>query len=226
MECRASDEEDPGTPHPHETETIKPHDLEQEPEAEDDETPIRGAILPQESIERDIRAFQKHLGFKDPEPKPTGPRGPSALMATNASSGTDTIPFMPVDTACFDRFEAVAARKRWSPFPMTEQRSIHVQREVWEALFKTPMIPQEACDKTKTDQGSSGSTIFRDSLKRKLEEELTAIDNASYSGLKFALVFMLIGELLMRFHQQLPDDPDQVSRKEASHLMLLLGPLS
>ncbi|PIK62944.1 hypothetical protein BSL78_00071 [Apostichopus japonicus] len=43
--------------------------------------------------------------------------------------------------------------------------------------------------------------------------------------MKFASVLMLSAEVLMRHHQQLPEDDSQVSRDEAGQLLLLLGPL-
>lgn len=43
--------------------------------------------------------------------------------------------------------------------------------------------------------------------------------------MKFASVLMLSAEVLLRHHQQLPEDDNQVSRDEAGQLLPLLGPL-
>lgn len=45
-------------------------------------------------------------------------------------------------------------------------------------------------------------------------------------GFKFASTFMLTIELLMRHHQQLPEDGKQIPDREASQILWLLGPLA
>ncbi|PIK34648.1 hypothetical protein BSL78_28537 [Apostichopus japonicus] len=88
-----------------------------------------------------------------------------------------------------------------------------------------PNHPQEAKERLKAEQGASSTHVFKTPDQRKLEELLVEVDMAARSGMKFASVLMLSAEVLMRHHQQLPEDSSQVSRDEAGQLLLLLGPL-
>lgn len=49
------------------------------------------------------------------------------------------------------------------------------------------------------------------------------VDTAACSGMKFASFLMLTTKVLMSYHQQLPQDENQVSPNEAGQLLLLLG---
>ncbi|PIK41929.1 putative tyrosine-protein kinase [Apostichopus japonicus] len=183
-----------------------------------------GRQFPPELTTRVAEIFRKHLGFEDTPEVTTKPTRVSKLTATGETS-TRPKSTIPVDASCYDRFEAIADKKRWTAFPAKAERAIRVPDEAWKTLFKCPTIPQEAREKLRSEQGSSSSHIFKNPSQKKLEELLVDVDLAARSGMKFTSVLMLTAEVLMRYHQQLPQDDTYVSRNEAGQLLLLLGPL-
>ncbi|PIK47829.1 reverse transcriptase [Apostichopus japonicus] len=191
---------------------------------EPEEAPITGGALPQELMARAADIFRRHLGFEEPETQPQKAGRVSKLTATGEMSSKPKTT-MPVDATCYDRFEAIADKNRWTAFPARADRAVRVPDEAWRALFKCPTIPQEAKERLKAEHGASSSQTFKTPDQRKLEELLVEVDTAARSGMKFASVLMLSAEVLMRHHQQLPEDDSQVSRDEAGQLLLLLGPL-
>ncbi|PIK51772.1 hypothetical protein BSL78_11362 [Apostichopus japonicus] len=194
------------------------------PSYEPEEAPMMGEALPQELMTQVADIFRRHLVFEEPETQPQKAGRVSKLTATGkASSKPKTT--MPNDATCYDRFEAIADKNRWTAFPAKADRAVRAPDEAWRALFKCPTIPQEAKERLKAEQGASSSNVFRTPAQRKLEELLVEVDTAARSGMKFASVLMLSAEVLMRHHQQLPEDDSQVFRDEAGHLLLLLGPL-
>ena len=222
LDCRASlsgfELEDDSDTHSH-----TPMD-EVEGNSDEEVSLAGGAILSSENVLRAVAIFKRHLGFTDPDPPITKSRV-SALTSTNTDAAQKT-PLMPVDAICHDLFDTLANRKRWTAFPSAEDKAIRVDNDTWESLFRTPSVPQEAKEKARADQGLS-SGLFRDEARKKLEESLFDIDQACRAGMKFSSVIMLIAEILMRAHQQLPEDETlQVSRKEVGLLLLLLGPLA
>ncbi|XP_071822331.1 uncharacterized protein [Apostichopus japonicus] len=190
---------------------------------EEEEAPTAGGSLPPELTTRVAEIFRKHLGFEDTPEVTTKPTRVSKLTATGETS-TRPKSTIPVDASCYDRFEAIADKKRWTAFPAKAERAIRVPDEAWKTLFKCPTIPQEAREKLRSEQGSSSSHIFKNPSQKKLEELLVDVDLAARSGMKFTSVLMLT-VVLMRYHQQLPQDDTYVSRNEAGQLLLLLGPL-
>ncbi|XP_071852375.1 uncharacterized protein [Apostichopus japonicus] len=228
LDCRASvnlsgleDEGDPIDPDPLDYDPMEDsfgHNYEPE------EAPVTGGALHQELITRAADIFRRHLGFEEPETQPQKAGRVSKLTSTGeASSKPKTT--IPVDATCYDRFEAIANKTKWTAFPARADRAVRVPDEAWRDLFKCPTIPQEAKERLKAEQGASSTHVFKTPAQRKLEELLVEVDMAARSGMKFASVLMLSAEVLMRHHQQLPEDSSQVSRDEAGQLLLLLGPL-
>ncbi|XP_071842958.1 uncharacterized protein [Apostichopus japonicus] len=228
LDCRASVNlsglEDEGEP-------IDPDPLDYDPmedsfghNYEPEEAPVTGGALPQELITRAADIFRRHLGFEEPETQPQKAGRVSKLTATGEASYKPKTT-IPVDATCYDRFEAIANKTKWTAFPARADRAVRVPDEAWKDLFRCPTIPQEAKERLKAEQGASSTHVFKTPDQRKLEELLVEVDMAARSGMKFASVLMLSAEVLMRHHQQLPEDSSQVSRDEAGQLLLLLGPL-
>ncbi|XP_071846182.1 uncharacterized protein [Apostichopus japonicus] len=228
LDCRASVNlsglEDEGEP-------IDPDPLHYDPmedsfghNYEPEEAPVTGGALPQELITRAADIFRRHLGFEEPETQPQKAGRVSKLTATGEASYKPKTT-IPVDATCYDRFEAIANKTKWTAFPARADRAVRVPDEAWKDLFRCPTIPQEAKERLKAEQGASSTHVFKTPDQRKLEELLVEVDMAARSGMKFASVLMLSAEVLMRHHQQLPEDSSQVSRDEAGQLLLLLGPL-
>ncbi|XP_071826664.1 uncharacterized protein [Apostichopus japonicus] len=194
---------------------------------EEEEPPMSGGTLPPELTARAAEIFRRHLGFDEPELQPQRPARVSKLTSTGEASQRPKST-MPVDPSCYDRFEAVAEKRRWTAFPAKAERAVRVPEEVWKELFKCPSIPQEAKEKLRADQGASSSSsahIFKHQDQRKLDDLLVDFDTAARAGMKFTSVLMLTAEVLMRYHQQLPQDEGQVTRPETGQLLLMLSPL-
>lgn len=104
----------------------------------------------------------------------------------------------------------------------SSDRAVRVSDDAWNILFRFPGIPHEAKEKLQAEQGSSSSQVFRDPLQSRLEEILVDVDVATHSGMKFISVLMLLDEMLMRYHQQLPGG-ETVTRSKAGQLLLLLS---
>ncbi|PIK49492.1 hypothetical protein BSL78_13640 [Apostichopus japonicus] len=188
---------------------------------------MSGGTLPPELTARAAEIFRRHLGFDEPELQPQRPARVSKLTSTGEASQRPKST-MPVDPSCYDRFEAVAEKRRWTAFPAKAERAVRVPEEVWKELFKCPSIPQEAKEKLRADQGASSSSsahIFKHQDQRKLDDLLVDFDTAARAGMKFTSVLMLTAEVLMRYHQQLPQDEGQVTRPETGQLLLMLSPL-
>ncbi|XP_071819301.1 uncharacterized protein [Apostichopus japonicus] len=113
-------------------------------------------------------------------------------------------------TATGEAFEAIANKTKWTAFPARADRAVRVPDEAWKDLFRCPTIPQEAKERLKAEQGASSTHVFKTPDQRKLEELLVEVDMAALSGMKFASVLMLSAEVLMRHHQQLPEDSSQL----------------
>ncbi|PIK48261.1 hypothetical protein BSL78_14864 [Apostichopus japonicus] len=119
---------------------------------EPEEAPITGGALPQELMARAADIFRRHLGFEEPETQPQKAGRVSKLTATGEMSSKPKTT-MPVDATCYDRFEAIADKNRWTAFPARADRAVRVPDEAWRALFKCPTIPQEAKERLKADMG-------------------------------------------------------------------------
>ena len=130
------------------------------------------------------------------------------------------VPVVPVDSTCYERFDTLAESRKWAAFPARQDRVLRVADQDWKGLFSVPMIPQEARERLRVEQGTTSGT-FKDANQRRREDVLWDMDLAARSGMKYASIFMLMAELLMRAHQQVPDDDDQISRKEIGQLLLL-----
>lgn len=222
LDCMASEgfpEEDPFDDT--QGSSLDPPQSPSEDEDEIEDLP-KGAGLTAEAVSKAIQIFKKHLGFKDPTPVK-----PSSRVSTLTSTNLDSVqaPRMPVDAVCYELFDAVAKKKRWTAFPASQEQAIKLEDEAWGKLFRPPKMPQEAKEKARADQGAT-SGLFRDPVRRRLEDVMFEIDQASRASMKFASVILLVAEILMRAHQQLPRDPTQVSRRETGQLLLLLGPLA
>ena len=169
--------------------------------------------------------FREHLGFEaQVEEEVPRSRGSSKLTTTGEQEGR-RIPVIPVDSSCFERFDALAGSSKWSACPTRQDRVIRVADQDWQELFRAPLIPQEARERLRVEQGTTSGT-FKDPSQRKMDDVLTELDTAARVGMKYGSIFMLLGELLMRAHQQLPGDERQISRKEIGQLLLLFGPLA
>ena len=228
LDCYASggiSDETPDNPPRFKSPTLHRHPSPVGSTIDDEEEPVRGASLPLDSMKRAAAAFRFHLGYPESQPTLDPDKPISKLSATNELAPQQLFPIMPVDATCMERFETLAKHRRWTAFPAQQDRAVRVPDQIWESLFRTPSVSQEAKQKARVSQGIS-SGLFNDPVRRTFEEELSSIDAAARSGLKFSSVFLLIAELLMHYHQQLPEDPNQVSRKEASQLLLLIGPLA
>ncbi|PIK38121.1 hypothetical protein BSL78_25033 [Apostichopus japonicus] len=108
---------------------------------EPEEAPITGGALPQELMARAADIFRRHLGFEEPETQPQKAGRVSKLTATGEMSSKPKTT-MPVDATCYDRFEAIADKNRWTAFPARADRAVRVPDEAWRALFKCPTIPR------------------------------------------------------------------------------------
>ncbi|XP_071847285.1 uncharacterized protein [Apostichopus japonicus] len=190
---------------------------------EDEEQSVKGIDLPPDLIAKAIHIFTTRLGFEPPpNPKPT--ERTSKLRTTNEPSQSTT-PCVPVDAVCFDRIEGLQAKKRWTAFPAKQDRALKIHDDTWKRIFKVPSITGEVRDRLRAEQALS-SGYFREPLRKKAEQSAYDLDQASRVGMKFASTFMLAAELLMRHHQQLPEDKDQIPDREASQILWLLGPLA
>lgn len=69
------------------------------------------------------------------------------------------------------------------------------------------------------------SGMFTGAIQRELEEVLWDLNQAARVGMNYASIFMLMAELLMCHHQQLPEEEHQASRKVVSQFLLHIGPL-
>ena len=191
-------------------------------EPEDDSR--AGAFLSQELVSKVTDIFISHLGFDAPS------RGPqkestSRLSSSNVRSENEGLPpLMPVDAQCFERIEALAAKK-WTARPASLSRTLHFSEEDMKSAFLTPTISDATSSKIRAELGLSQGT-FPDSASKSIEESWAAADTTARAGLQFSSVLLLAAESLIRAHQQLPDDPNCFSRAEVGRLVFMLGPLS
>ena len=93
------------------------------------------------------------------------------------------------------------------------------------SLFRPPSVSDETRNKVRAEQGLA-SGMFKDSLRKKAEQDWYQADLAARAGLKFSSVFLMAAEVLRRAHLQVPADPIQYSRTDVGNLVYLLGPLS
>ncbi|PIK54167.1 hypothetical protein BSL78_08952 [Apostichopus japonicus] len=141
LDCRASVNlsglEDEGEP-------IDPDPLDYDPmedsfghNYEPEEAPVTGGALPQELITRAADIFRRHLGFEEPETQPQKAGRVSKLTATGEASYKPKTT-IPVDATCYDRFEAIANKTKWTAFPARADRAVRVPDEAWKDLFQMP----------------------------------------------------------------------------------------
>lgn len=188
----------------------------------EEESP-RGTNIPQELIDRVAGIFISRLGYSAPLAPPVVSE--SRLRATNEATGDGGPSLLPVDSKCRERIEALATRSTWTAFPAAQEKLFRVQDSDWESLFRPPSISSETRDKVRAEQGLASGT-FRTQERRTREEDWFRVDTAARAGLKFSSVFLLAAESLLRAHQQLPEDPNPISRSEVGSLLFLLGPLA
>ena len=119
----------------------------------------------------------------------------------------------------------MAAKRTWTSYPLAQERLFRFPEEQWEALFRTPALSEETRNKVRAELGLASGT-FKDPLRKRMEDDWTQADRVGRAGMKFASVFILCAEALLRSHQQLPGDPNPFTRKEVGNLLFLLGPLS
>ena len=163
------------------------------------------------------------LGYEAPVRSEAGPSG-SRLSATNEEVVSGP-PEFPVDDLCKGRLETLADKQPWTAFPALQERAVSVAEGHWETLFRPPSVSDETRNKVRAEQGLA-SGMFKDSLRKKAEEDWYQADLAARAGLKFSSVFLMAAEALRRAHLQVPEDPIQYSHADVGNLVYLLGPLS
>ncbi|PIK35642.1 hypothetical protein BSL78_27529 [Apostichopus japonicus] len=192
------------------------------PETEsEEEVKPRRTTLPPDLIAKAAEIFKQRLGFEDCPAGPSAPKSSSKLRSTNEAPEDDATS-IPVDPHCFERVEILQTQRRWTAFPAKQDRALRVPEEAWKNLFHPPSIPRDSTDRLQAEQGLTGGN-FKDPHHKRLESTLFDLDQSSRVGMKLASTFLLAVEVLMRHHQQLPEDPDQIPDREAAQIMWLLG---
>ena len=192
------------------------------PAPAEDESP-RGTDLPQSLVTAVTDILISKLGYQAPS-KPTPAAAGSRLTATNEAVQTGP-PEFPVDAHCKARLESLAAKQAWSAFPAQQDKLIRVPEEDWGSLFHPPSVSEETRNKVRVAEGLA-SGMFREPLRKKIEDDWYQADLAARTGLKFSSVFLLIAEALRKAHLQLPGDEVQFSLADVGQLVYLLGPLA
>lgn len=106
---------------------------------------------------------------------------------------------MPVDVACFERFETMATRRRWLAYPDKHGKSFRVADVDWKALLQASTLQL----KNSLEWNRAPLQYFKYWNQRELKGTFFEINTATRSGLKFSLIFLLIATYLMKFHEQL-----------------------
>lgn len=91
---------------------------------EEEEAPISGGVLPSELTAQAAEIFRRHLGFEEPQ----RPACVSKLTSTGEAPSRPKST-MPVDASCYDRFESIAEKRRWTAFPAKAERAVRVPDE-------------------------------------------------------------------------------------------------
>ena len=198
----------------------------QEEEAEEvpmevDDLPTRGMDLPQSLADRLAGFFISHVGYEEVmEPEVEGVK--SRLSFTNSLPPKPRSSFIPVD-AEFSRIRKVVAESK----PTVPKFLVAAFRFSPEdvALFETPMPSEEFKLKLQAEQGGS-SALFRDVLRKRLDDDMVRVDRLARILSKFGSVLMLVGECLTRFFMEQPEDSDCFTRKELGALCFCVSPIS
>lgn len=191
--------------------------------APSEEQSPRGTDLPQSLIASVTEVLISKLGFQRPV-KSTPETSGSRLSATNEAVQSGP-PEFPVDVQCKLRLESLAAKQSWSAFPAQQERLVRVAEEDWGSLFRPPSVSEETRNKVRVAEGLA-SGMFREPLRKRIEDDWYQADLAARTGLKFSSVFLLVAEALRRAHLQMPGDDVQFSHADVGQLVYLLGPLS
>ncbi|KAJ8030769.1 hypothetical protein HOLleu_27271 [Holothuria leucospilota] len=189
--------------------------------SEGDDQPLFGTDIPKEVFDKAVEILRRHLGFSQEEEVPASSSG-SKLTINKPTASKSTLP---VDVKCVDRFKAIAAdrNRKWSAYSRAQNVSFRVEDKQWQDLFKTPRVPQWAGDYLRSIGATSSNWKLKSSPSRRSLRSFQQIDTASRVGMKYSSSLLLIAEVLSRSLRQ---PSSHISRKEASMLISLLGPLS
>ncbi|PIK57639.1 hypothetical protein BSL78_05465 [Apostichopus japonicus] len=175
------------------------------PRFPEEEPPMSGGTLPPELTARAAEIFRRHLGFDEPELQPQRPARVSKLTSTGEASHRPKST-MPVDPSCYDRFEAVAEKRRWTHSQRRRNGRQSPEGSV-EGVVQVPLHPSGGKREAEGRPGASSSSsahIFKHQDQRKLDDLLVDFDTAARAGMKFTSVLMLTAEVLMRYTTTAP----------------------
>ena len=193
-------------------------------DSDEEELPLFGTDIPRDSFERAVEVLRRQLGY----PLETPPEVPTSSKS-RLTLNTPTTPSscsLPVDAECADRFRALpagSAGRKWTAYSKVQNSSFRVEDKDWRDLFKTPIVPQGADDYLRSVGALTPNGKLKSPAARKALRSLYQLDTASRVGLKFASSLLLIAEVITKSFRQ---SSSEVSRKDVSALVNLLGPLS
>ncbi|PIK56565.1 hypothetical protein BSL78_06533 [Apostichopus japonicus] len=165
---------------------------------EPEEAPVTGGALPQELITRAADIFRRHLGFEEPETQPQKAGRVSKLTATGEASYKPKTT-IPVDATCYDRFEAIANKTKWTAFPARADRAVRVPDEAGRIYLDAQPSPGGQGEIKSRTRGLIHTRV-QDPGPEEARRAFGRVDMAARSGMKFASVLMLSAEVLMRTH--------------------------
>lgn len=194
--------------------------LADQEESSEDETLIRGTDISQEAFEKAVAVVREVLGFEPPQQQPrTGPASRLSLGDIPSTSSAT----IPVDVECVERFQTVAAKKKWR-HARRRKSVMRLDEEAWKELFVVPGVPDIVREELRRHGVLDRSGNFTDPTMKKMNKALMDIDAASREGLRYASAFMLFAEVITKAYETA--NTMGISRKNTGAIATMLGPTS